>query len=114
MIKLLATSIIIISCLMASAGSLFLKKASENIKLNKLKSLLDRNLLLGTILYIISGAMVVALLKFNELSFIYPLTALTYVFVAITSWKYLNEKINIYKITAITLIVIGVVLVAMS
>jgi undecaprenyl phosphate-alpha-L-ara4N flippase subunit ArnE len=114
MIKIAAIILILISCLLAAGGSLFLKKASGNIKFDKIRSLLNQNLILGIALYIISGAMVVALLKFNDLSFIYPLTALTYVFVAVISWKYLNEKINIYKITAISLIVIGVALVAMS
>jgi undecaprenyl phosphate-alpha-L-ara4N flippase subunit ArnE len=113
MIKLLILILVILSCLLAAVGSMFLKKASANVKLN-LKTLFNFNLILGVTLYVISGAMVVALLKFNDLSFIYPLTALTYVFVAVISWKYLDENINIYKIAAIALIVIGVALVAMS
>ena len=99
-----------IATTIGSFGPLFLKKASNKFGLN-LDSLFDKNLLLGIFFYGISTLMFIPLLKAGELSVLYPIVALAYVWVCLLSVKFLGEKMNPYKWAGIALIILGVVLI---
>jgi uncharacterized membrane protein len=65
-------------------------------------------LVAGYALYGINTLMLVLALKDGELSMLYPIIALTYVWVTLLSYLVLAEKPNIYKNVGIATIVIGV------
>ncbi|MGB9748372.1 MAG: EamA family transporter [Candidatus Woesearchaeota archaeon] len=106
-------SLVIIATMMGAFGSLFLKFGSK--KKTGLRELLrNYELIIGFLLYGSSTIPFIAALKFGELSYVYPLTALSYVWVTLISKKYLNEKITANKIFGIVLIIIGVILISAS
>ena len=65
-------------------------------------------LMAGYTLYGISTLLLVVALKDGELSLLYPVIALTYVWVTILSFVIFHDDINPYKLTGIVLIVTGV------
>ena len=65
-------------------------------------------LVLGYVLYGINTLMLVVALKDGELSMLYPIIALTYVWVTLLSYVVLDEKANVFKNVGIGTIVVGV------
>ena len=70
--------------------------------------------LLGLGLYIFSTLIWMMILTKTPLSFCYPFISLSYVFVIIASQIIFKERVDVYKIIAIVLIVSGVVMLSMS
>ena len=62
----------------------------------------------GFVLYGMSTAILVMALRNQELSILYPVISLTYVWVAILSLIVFGESMNAYKIAGLTIIVLGV------
>lgn len=65
-------------------------------------------LMFGYSLYGLSAAMMVVALKHGELSILYPIIALTYVWVSILSVVIFHESMSLARAAGIALIVIGV------
>jgi len=65
-------------------------------------------LLFGYSLYAINTVLMVLALKKGELSLIYPIIALTYVWVTILSYVMFHESLNPFKLGGLALIVLGV------
>jgi drug/metabolite transporter (DMT)-like permease len=110
--KLVVILLMVLDCAIGATGALFFKKSSDKIKLRlKLKTLADMiknaNLIIGISFYILGAALLTFLLKTENLSLIYPLTSMTYIFIIFLSVKFLNEKMNKYKWIAIFLIILG-------
>jgi drug/metabolite transporter (DMT)-like permease len=111
----------VIATIIGSIGSLFLKKGSKEFHLNFkigifrfIKDVLyNWNIILGVSLYFIGTIIFIYLLRNEELSVLYPLTSLSYIFVTILSFYILKEKINFYKLLGIFCIIGGVVLVTL-
>jgi uncharacterized membrane protein len=62
----------------------------------------------GYCLYALSTVLLVLALRDGQLSLLYPVIALTYVWVTILSVAFFQETINPFKMIGITIIVIGV------
>jgi len=110
--------LIILSTLVGAFGSIFLKKGSHNFHIHiTVKGIIDilKNwrIILGLGLYVLSTILFIYMLKTEELSLLYPLTSLGYVFVTLFSVVWLKEKLNGYNISGILLIIAGVILVTM-
>ena len=106
--------LVIISTVMGSVASLFLKLGAKHIRLKELFKILQNwKLILGIVLYILSAVVFIASLRLGELSIVYPLTSISYIFVTILSALVLKERINVYKICGIGFIILGVVLVTL-
>jgi multidrug transporter EmrE-like cation transporter len=65
-------------------------------------------LIIGYVLYGVNTLLLVLALREGELSMLYPIIALTYVWVTLLSYTLLNEHPNIMKNTGIAIIVLGV------
>src|SRR3989338_3606702 len=103
----------IIATSIGSFGPIFLKKASGSLLL-KLSSLLDKNLILGVLFYALGTIIFIPALKYGELSVLYPLVALVYVWVSFLSVKMLKEKMTGLKWIGVLLIIIGVSLIGLG
>ena len=64
--------------------------------------------------YGISTVLLVGALREGQLSILYPVIALTYVWVCILSVFYLHESMNVYKLVGIAVIVLGVAILGRS
>ncbi len=65
-------------------------------------------LVAGLSCYGLSTGLLVLALRYGELSVLYPIIALTYVWVSILSVALLGETMNVFKILGLAVIVIGV------
>jgi len=65
-------------------------------------------LMAGYVLYGINTLMLVLALREGELSMLYPIIALTYVWVTLLSYALLHETPNVYRNVGIATIVLGV------
>ncbi len=71
-------------------------------------------ILLGIIFYAVSTIMYFYALAESELGWAYSFIGLSYIFVAILAYLFLNETLDLYQIISIIVIVIGVYLVGGS
>ncbi|MBN2421710.1 EamA family transporter [Candidatus Woesearchaeota archaeon] len=108
MINIIAILLVSIATLIGSAGALFLKLGSAKVKFSIKELIKNFNLLLGLFLYCFSTIFYIISLKMGELTIIYPLTSLSYIWTALLSKKFLKEKLNIFKWTGILLIIAGI------
>ena len=74
----------------------------------------DFPLIGGLLLYGIGAAMMVLALRHGELSVLYPLISLSYVWVAVLSVLLFGETMNPYKIGGIFVIMTGVAVMGMG
>ena len=106
--QLWAILMVIFATLVGAFGPILLKKASAK-KLSKLSSLATNYHLFGGVaLYAIGTMMFIPALKGGDLSVLYPLVSVAYIWVSLLSVKFLGEKMNKLKWLGIALIIIGV------
>ncbi len=71
-------------------------------------------LFVGYTLYGVSALLMIAALKYGELSILYPVIAMTYVWVAILSVIIYGESVSLLRISGLTSIVLGVAVLGRS
>ncbi|MBI4453023.1 EamA family transporter [Candidatus Woesearchaeota archaeon] len=89
-------------------GSLLLKIGSAQFRFNILSILKNIPLIAGLFLYVAGSIIFMFVLKYADLSYLYPFISLSYVWACLLSIKFLNENMNFYKWISILLIIIGV------
>jgi len=109
--ELWAIVLVLIATTLGSFGPLFLKKASSTLTLNLKNIITNKNLILGLFFYAVGTILFIPALKGGELSVLYPLVALVYVWVSLLSMKFLKEKMTMLKWLGVLLILIGVSLI---
>ena len=94
----------------SAAAQVLLKFGTIHLKLHPTLAglLTDLPLIGGMALYGIGAALMVVALRHGELSVLYPLISLSYVWVAVLSVVVFGEMMNVYKITGICTIMAGV------
>lgn len=109
-----AIALIILATLIGAFGPILLKKASAK-RLSKLSSLATNYHLFGGVaLYAIGTILFIPALKGGDLSVLYPLVSVTYIWVSLLSVKFLGEKMNKLKWLGIALIITGVSLIGIG
>ncbi len=104
--------LVILSSICAAFGALKLKISSANLTIRNF--IKNKNFIYGVILYGLSAVLFLVALKKEELSFLYPFVSASYIFTIILSKKYLDEKINKWKLISILFIIIGIILIGLS
>ena len=102
--------LVIAFTVLAAAAQVLIKLGTNLLKpsLSVTGVLTDFPLLGGLALYGLGAAMMVVALRHGELSLLYPLISLSYVWVAILSVVIFGETMNPYKIAGICVIIAGV------
>jgi len=112
--QLWAVGLVILGVVIGSFGPIFLKRSSKTFSINPIKMLKNTNLIIGVFFYAFGTICFIPALKGGELSVLYPLVSLGYIFVTLYSRWMLKEKINFYKITGILAILTGVSLIGIG
>jgi uncharacterized membrane protein len=101
--------LLVFSCTVLGAAAQILMKIGMSHFAPNVAALVNNvPLIAGYILYGINTLMLVLALREGELSMLYPIIALTYVWVTLLSYLLLGEPANLYKNLGIVTIVIGV------
>ena len=106
--ELWAIGLVVLASIVAALGPIYLKRGSKKFKLNIRALIKNYELIAGIAFYAASTVLFIPALKGGELSVLYPLVSLTYIWVSFLSVKMLNEKMNKFKWLGILLIIIGV------
>ena len=109
-----AVGLILGSTIIGSFGSLLFKKGADKLSLSV--SALLRNWMIpaGFILYVLSAALFVYALQGGELSVLYPLVSLAYIWMCLLSMRFLGERMNRLKWAGVAFIVAGVALIGVG
>ncbi|MBI2232434.1 MAG: EamA family transporter [Candidatus Aenigmarchaeota archaeon] len=105
MTDIFAIALGVASTIASAIGILLLKMAS---RFGFMKMVFSRHFILGGVLFLFSGFFMILALKTEELSLLFPITSLTYIWVTLLSKAYLKEDMNKWKICGVALIVLGV------
>lgn len=103
----LAIISVMLATLLTATGQFLFKMGTANMLLN-ISLLTNWYLIAGFAIYGISAAILVISLKYGELSVLYPIIALSFVWVNIISFELLGEQLSTLKWAGVSLIIIGV------
>ncbi len=112
--ELWAVLLVVFGTGIGAFGPIFLKRASNSFGFNINGIIKNKNLIFGLFFYGIGTITFIPALKGGELSVLYPLVALGYVYVAFLSKIMLKEKITFLKWLGVSLIILGVSLIGMG
>lgn len=99
--------LVLIATVFGSFGPIYFKKGSKDFKLSTIYK--NYNFILGVALYAAGTLIFIPSLKGGELSVLYPLVSLSYIWVSLLSIKMVGEKMNKFKWIGVLLIIIGVI-----
>jgi len=99
--------------IVGSFGAVFLKLGAAKLTGNVL-SFVNPRLILGVALYMGSTVIYLSGLKGGELSVLYPMVSLGYVWTLLWSKLFFQEPITRYKVGGLGLIIVGVILVGLG
>ena len=101
--------LLVFSCtILGAAAQILMKVGMTHFAPNLVAILTNVPLIAGYVLYGINTLMLVLALRDGELSTLYPIIALTYVWVTLLSYLLLSERPNFFKNLGIATIVAGV------
>ena len=112
--QLWSAALIIVSTLISSLGTFYLKVGSAAFSL-EIKSIIKNLPVIGGLaLQVFSTLLGVIAYKGGDLTFLVPLGALNYIWASILAVSFLKEKMNRWKWLGITTIMVGIVLIGLG
>jgi multidrug transporter EmrE-like cation transporter len=104
-----AVGLVFLCTLLGAAGQILIKYGAVALRgADPLAMLTNVSLMAGYSLYGLMTVLFIFALRDEELSILYPIISLTYVWVAMLSVYYFKETLNAYKLVGISVIVAGV------
>ena len=101
--------LLVFTCtIVGAAAQLLMKKGMNHFSPEPLALLTNFPLIAGYALYGINALMMVLALRNGEMSALYPIIALTYVWTTLASYLLMDDTPNLYKNLGIATIVLGV------
>ena len=112
MLDPLTFPIILVGSVIGSLGNLVVKMGANKYSFWRLWH--SSYLWGGLVLYGLSVLLYVFVLRIEELSVVYPLVSMSYLWTTIFSIKYLGEKMNKWKWFGLVGIILGIVLIGVG
>jgi len=110
MITTISIMLSVISSLLGATGMLFFKLGSKKATLRIMDWLTNWKVIFGLFLYVLALIALIIAMKSGDLSAVYPVYALSYIWVAIYSRKFLKEKISWLNWAGTFVIILGIAL----
>lgn len=108
----LSLFLVFICTLLNALAQILLKLGTKKLSQDFYYLITNYQLILGVFLYMLSAILLIYSLKYGQLSVLYPIISLTYVWVAILSIYWLYEIMTFKQMTGIASIMIGVFFIA--
>ena len=99
---------VLLASVVGSFGAVFLKVASARLKFSVRALATNWALIVGVALYLASSVLFLKGVKQGELSVLYPMVSLSYVWTMIWSWLFFKEAFTRTKFVGLGLILTGV------
>jgi drug/metabolite transporter (DMT)-like permease len=104
-------ALVLVASIFGSFGAVFLKMGAEKLK-SGLMNIISWQAALGVGLFLLSSVFFVAGIKNGELSVLYPMVSLGYVWTLLWSRLFFKEPVTKQKFLALGMILIGIVFIA--
>jgi drug/metabolite transporter (DMT)-like permease len=105
--------LVFVASIIGSFGAVFLKKGSALLN-GSLLGFLNSSLIFGVALYLGSSVLYALGIKGGQLSVLYPMVSLGYIWTLLWSRLFFKEPFTQQKITGLALILLGVVFVGLG
>jgi len=99
--------LVLLASFIGSFGAVFLKMGSEKLRLG-FSYILNTRLAAGVALYLLSTCFFIVAIRNGELTVLYPLVSLGYVWTLLWSKVFFKEPLTRYKFVGLFLILVGV------
>lgn len=110
-----AIALVFLSTLSAASGQLLIKLGVNNATVNLMSIITNIPLIIGYGLYGLSAVILVISLKYGELSVLYPIYAMNFIWVCIASpMIFPTDSMNIIKWAGVISIVLGVAFIGLG
>ena len=107
--------VLVCACtILGTVAQLLMKSGMEHFKPDVLALITNLPLIAGYALYGVNTVMLVLALREGELSVLYPILALTYIWVTLAAYIRLHELPNLYKNLGVASIIAGVIVIGRS
>ncbi|MBN1385889.1 hypothetical protein JW968_02810 [Candidatus Woesearchaeota archaeon] len=103
-----AIGLVMLSTVLIGFAQISWKLASSKLEPNLISLILNHHLIVGILLYCAAAAMLIIALKHGELSVLYPVVGMSYVWVSFLSMWLLSEMMTMLKWGGVALILAGV------
>jgi|TARA_Y100000310_G_scaffold339842_1_gene433800 uncharacterized membrane protein len=107
--KLWAMGLILFCTLLTSTAQLFYKFGAATLEFSLLSIITNVNLIMGILLYAVSGILLILSLRGGEVSVLYPIIATSYIWVSFLSIYFLDESMNLFKWIGVFTIMSGII-----
>ena len=112
--QLWAVGMVFLGTIVGAFAPVLLKKGSAKLNRHIGEQLRNYTLLCGIALYVLSAIIFIPALRGGDLSVLYPLVSVNYVWVSFLAMKFLGEKMNKFKWLGIVFIILGVSLIGLG
>ena len=104
-----AIFLVVICTLFTSVGSLFFKYSVMNFNFTIIGIITNYYLILGLFFYFFGFLLLTWAFKHGEMSVLFPIVSLSFMWVAIASFVFLGEPVNTLRVVGVLFIIGGVV-----
>ena len=112
--KTFAIVLMVFTTILTSLAQVFYKKGSSSLSFNIMSILTNYNIIFGLILYGIGAIILIYSFKHGEVTVLYPIITLSFVWVSLLSIYFFNEAMNVYKWLGVIAIIIGITLIGIG
>ncbi|MFH1125631.1 MAG: hypothetical protein V1703_00765 [Candidatus Altiarchaeota archaeon] len=110
-----AVVLVFLSTFVTSGGQIFLKEGTYSLNWNLMQQLTNVPLIVGLVLYMIGAVMLIISLKYGDLSLLYPIYSLNFVWVSVMSPYFFNtDSMNAIKWIGVVIVMLGVSCIGMG
>jgi undecaprenyl phosphate-alpha-L-ara4N flippase subunit ArnE len=110
-----AVVLVLLSTFITSGGQILLKKGASGLSLDVAAQLGNVPLILGWGLYLVGAGMLVVALKYGDLSLLYPIYSLNFIWVSVLSpYFFESDSMNPVKWLGVGVVVLGVTCVGLG
>lgn len=104
-----AVVLVMLSTVFTSLGQISLKKGANQLVFGVFELIRNYPLILGCVLYAVGAVMLIVSLKYGELSVLYPVYALNFIWVSVLSPRFFpSDSMNVVKWLGVFFVIVGV------
>ena len=106
--KLWSILLVLFTTLLTSSAQILWKKGSAILAFDIISIVTNYYLIGGIVLYIIGGTLLIISFRGGDVSVLYPIIAMSYIWVSLLSVRFLGETMNAFKWLGVISIIIGI------
>lgn len=112
--KLWSILLVLFTTLLTSSAQILWKIGSATLSFNIVNILTNYYLIGGVLLYVLGGILLIVSFRGGEVSVLYPIIALSYIWVSFLSKFFLNETMSFFKWLGVLTIIAGIILIGIG